>query len=109
MKPAPSVLFHLLPGEALREARELARRFEAEERFRAAVVASFWWLFPVLLACCVLDGIVLFGAALWLAEQAAGAGGVVRAGLLASAALAWLLANGLVLFLAFRHIERAQD
>lgn len=102
--PDRSVLLHLLPADVLLQARELARRFEEEERFRLRVLAAWWWAAPLFLACAMASGLALLAAVAWVVEQAGWTQSAWRLLPAVLGALGWLAVNALCLYRVFRRI-----
>lgn len=66
--PRTHVLTHLLPGNIVAEARELALSFQRDELFRVYVLKRMWLVIPASLIFCVVGGASAAGVVLFIAR-----------------------------------------
>lgn len=61
LRAASGLLTQLLPHNVVRDARELALKFERDEAFREYVLARFWAIVPVVLAFVLVSTLCAIG------------------------------------------------
>jgi hypothetical protein len=66
--PRTHVLTHLLPGNVVAEARDLALSFQREELFRVYVLKHIWLVIPASLVFCLVSGASAAGVVLFIAQ-----------------------------------------